>query len=224
MIREHDEILNAIIQARLVAIIRGVPRNKIEGIVEALISGGVRILEFTFEHNKEDYLEENADKIRRTVEQYGEQVIVGCGTALYPHEVETAYGAGARLVISPNVNVDVIRRTKEFGMVSMPGALSVTEIVSAWDAGADIVKLFPAGELGLGYVKAIRGPLCHIPMSAVGGVTPETVAEFLDAGVEVLGVGGQLILSNAVKTNDFSAIERRALAFTDAIAGWEDAH
>ena len=108
-------------------------------------------------------------------------------------------------------------------MVSMPGALTPTEIVAAYDMGADIVKLFPAGELGLGYIKAVRGPLKHIPMSAVGGVKPENVKDFLDAGVCGFGVGGQLVLSKAVKSGDDAAIEARAKEFTDAISKWEAA-
>ncbi len=97
-------------------------------------------------------------------------------------------------VISPNVDYGVIRRTRQLGMVSMPGALTPTEIVAAHGAGADIVKLFPAGTLGVSYIKAVRGPLAYIDMSAVGGVKPENVAEFLDAGVCGFGVGGQLVL------------------------------
>ena len=108
-------------------------------------------------------------------------------------------------------------------MVSMPGALTPTEIVAAYDMGADIVKLFPAGELGLGYIKAVRGPLKHIPLSAVGGVKPENVKDFLDAGVCGFGVGGQLVISKAVKSGDDAAIEARAKEFTDAITQWEAA-
>ena len=91
----------------------------------------------------------------------------------------------------------------------------------AWELGADIVKLFPAGELGLGYIKAVRGPLGHIPMSAVGGVKPENVEDFLNAGVCGFGVGGQLVLPAAVRSGDDAAIEARARAFTEAIARWE---
>ena len=117
----------------------------------------------------------------------------------------------------------VIRRANQLGMVSMPGALTPTEIVAAYDMGADIVKLFPAGELGLGYIKAVRGPLVHIPMSAVGGVKPENVGEFLNAGVCGFGVGSQIVLTKAVKSGDDAAIEARAKEFTDAIKAWEAA-
>ena len=217
----HSEALARIKQEKLVAILRGVPMDRIDGVVGALVRGGVRVLEFTFDHDQPDYLAANAAKIRHTVEKFGDQVLVGCGTAITVEEVEAAHDAGACLVISPNVDMAVIRRTKQLDMVSMPGALTPTEVVAAYNMGADIVKLFPAGELGLGYIKAVRGPLGYIPMSAVGGVKPENVKDFLNAGVCGFGVGGQLVLSKAVKSGDDAAIEARAKEFTDAIAQWE---
>lgn len=219
----HDEALAMIQKERLVAILRGVPMERVDGVVGALIAGGVRILEFTFDHDGKDCLAANAEKIRYTVERYGDRVLVGCGTALSVEEVEAAHRAGACLVITPTVRQDVIERTRELGMVAMPGALTPTEIAAAYAYGADIVKLFPAGELGLGYIKAVRGPLGFIPMSAVGGVKPENVPDFLNAGVCGFGVGGQLVLPKAVKQGDYAAIEARAREFTQAIAQWEAA-
>ncbi len=223
MTRGHDEILADILKTRLVAILRGVPMARVEGVVRALIAGGVRVLELTFDHNRENYLEENAEKIRFVSETFGDAVAVGCGTALTVREAEAARQAGAGLVVSPDGNPEVIRRTRALDMVSMPGALTPTEIVTAHRAGADIVKLFPAGVLGLGYIKAVRGPLCHIPMSAVGGVKPENVKDFLNAGVCGFGVGGQLVPGSAVGRGDYAEIEARARAFTGAIADWEAA-
>lgn len=221
MKRSHEEVLEIIKRERLVAILRGLPMDRVDGVVRALIAGGVRVLEFTFDHGRENYLQENADKIRYAAERFGDAVAVGCGTALSVREVLTAHEAGAELVISPDVNLDVIRKARELGMVSMPGALTPTEIVTAWNAGADIVKLFPAGELGVGYIKAVRGPLGHIPMSAVGGVKPDNVREFLNAGVCGFGVGGPLVLAGAVKDGAYEAIEARAREFMRAIAAWE---
>ena len=219
----HEQVLERIKDEKLVAILRGVPMERIDGVVSALVRGGVRILEFTFDHAEPDCVKANAEKIRRTVEKFGDQVLVGCGTTLTVEEVEAAHEAGSCLMISPNVNEAVIRRARELDMVAMPGALTPTEIVAAYDMGADIVKLFPAGELGLGYIKAVRGPLRHIPMSAVGGVKPENVSDYLDAGVCGFGVGGPLVLAKAVKSGDDAAIEERARAFTDAIKAWEAA-
>lgn len=219
----HEQVLARIQKEKLVAILRGVPMDRIDGVVGALVRGGVKVLEFTFDHAEPDCVKANAEKIRHTVEKFGDQVLVGCGTTLTVEEAEAAYNAGACLMISPNVDEAVIRRAKELGMVTMPGALTPTEIVAAYNMGADIVKLFPAGELGLGYIKAVRGPLKHIPMSAVGGVKPENVGEYLDAGVCGFGVGGPLVLAKAVKSGDDAAIEERAKAFIDAIKAWEAA-
>ncbi len=217
----HDEALAVIRRERLVAILRGVPLSRVDGVVSALIEGGVRVLEFTFDHSSEGAVEENQEKIRRVVSAWGNRVIVGCGTALTTGEVEAAHEAGACLAITPNVNPGVIRRARELGMVAMPGAMTPTEIELAWRSGADIVKLFPAGELGLGYIKAVRGPLGFIPMSAVGGVQPENVSDFLSAGICGFGVGSPLVVPSAVKSGDDSVILERAKAFTNAIAAWE---
>ena len=219
----HEQVLARIQEEKLVAILRGVPMDRIDGVVSALVRGGVKVLEFTFDHAEPDCVKANAEKIRRTVEKFGDRVLVGCGTTLTVEEVEAAHNAGACLMISPNVDEAVIRRARELDMVAMPGALTPTEIVAAYNMGADIVKLFPAGELGLGYIRAVRGPLKLIPMSAVGGVKPENVGEYLDAGVCGFGVGGPLVLAKAVKSGDDAAIEERAKAFTDAIKAWEAA-
>ena len=123
----HDEVLERIKKERLIAILRGVPMERLDGVVGALVRGGVRILEFTFDHQEPDCVEANAAKIRRAVQQFGDRVLVGCGTALTVQEVEAACDAGACLVISPNVDMAVIRRTRQLDMVSMPGALMTTE-------------------------------------------------------------------------------------------------
>lgn len=217
----HDEVLKKIHQEHLIAILRGVPMNRLTGVVSALIAGGVRVLEFTFDHDQDNYFATTVEKIRTMVECYGDKVIIGSGTVLTKEEVQAAYDAGACLIVSPDTNTSVIEKTRSLGMVSMPGALTPTEIVKAYNAGADIIKLFPAGELGLGYIKAIHGPLAHIPMSAVGGVKPQNVKDFLDAGICGFGVGGQLIMKKAVEMGDNAAIETRAREFTQMIAAWE---
>lgn len=224
MNRGHDSVLQMIFREKLIAILRNVPSEQTDGVVSALIRGGVKILEFTFDHGGEHCIRDNQEKVRQTIRQYGDQVIVGCGTVLSIDEAEAAREAGADLIVSPDTNAAVIRRTRELGMVSMPGALTPSEITSAVNAGADIVKLFPAGELGLGYIKALRAPLAHVPMAAVGGVKPGNVADFLNLGVCGFGVGGNLVSGAAVRTADYAAIEARAKEFTEAIAAWEAAY
>ena len=124
MNHQHDAVLAAIRKKKLVAILRGVPEEKLDGVVDALIRGGIRILEFTFDHTSEADVQKNAEKIHHTVEVYGDQVLVGCGTALTIDEVEATCQAGGCLVITPNTNEAVIHRTRELGMVAMPGALT----------------------------------------------------------------------------------------------------
>jgi len=216
----HTDVLSVMKKEKLVAILRGVAYEKLDKVVSALVEGGVRVLEFTYDHDEENCIEETCRKIRRTQELFGDRLIVGCGTTLTVQEVEAAHEAGASLVISPNVDRKVIQRTRELQMVSMPGALTPTEIVCAYEYGADIVKLFPAGDLGLSYIKAVRAPLRHIPMAAVGGVKPENVKDFLNAGVCGFGVGGQLLDPKCVEKDDYAAIAERAKEFTNAICEW----
>ena len=163
---QHEAALEQIKRTRLVAILRGIGSGQALDIASALYEGGVRALEFTFDHDDPDCVAHNCERIHAVRSRFPEDLLVGCGTALTVEEVEKSIAAGGQLVISPNTNVEVIRRTRELGAVSMPGALTPTEIVTAYEAGADLVKLFPAGELGVGYIRAVRGPLGHIPMTA----------------------------------------------------------
>lgn len=209
---------------KLVAILRGVPNEKTLPLVEALHRGGVRILEFTFDHGHPAYLENTLEKLRIVRQGFGNDLTLGCGTVLSVEEADAAISSGAELVISPHTDAEVIAYTKKRNAVSIPGALTPTEIVAAHRAGADFVKLFPAGELGLNYMRAVRAPLHHIPLMPVGGVTPESVPAFLDAGAAGFGIGGQLVEAAALKNNDYGRITACALAFTRAIADWEALH
>ena len=211
----HHEALTQIKAAKLVAILRHVPTDKLDGVVEALIAGGVRVLEFTFDHDSAECVKENAEKIRHTAEKYGDRVLVGCGTALTVQEVEAACDAGACLVISPNVDYGVIRRTRQLGMVSMPGAMTPTEILQAHDAGANFVKLFPTGWLGLKYLKDIMGPINHIKLIATGGITEENFGEFLKAGMVGAGVSSRLVDKKLREQGNYEELTARARKFTE---------
>ena len=217
----HQLALSMIQKHKLVAILRGISIEDSLDVARALYRGGVRVLEFTYDHNLPDYLAKNNEQVRRVCEAFGDEVLVGCGTVLTTDEVQAGCNAGARLMISPNVDESVIRLSRKLDVISMPGAMTPTEVVTAHNAGADIVKLFPAGALGIGYIKALRAPLCHIPMSAVGGVTPETAASFLDVGVCGLGVGGEMVRKSDVERRDWDAVTARAAEFVQAIEKWE---
>ena len=148
----QEQALSLLKETKLVAILRGIPVKQATDIATALYDGGVRVLEFTFDHDDPDCVAHNCQRIRAVKKSFGDEMVVGCGTALTVQEVEASVEAGGQIVISPNVDVSVIAKTKALGAISMPGALTPTEIVMAYNAGADIVKLFPAGTLGVPYI------------------------------------------------------------------------
>ena len=219
----RENVIETIKKEKLIAIVRGIAPEKCLKVAGALYAGGFRLVEITFDQKNPDSWATTAAAIKAVSEAYSGTMEVGAGTVTSVELVELAASAGAKYIISPDTNIDVIKRTRELGLVSMPGALTPTEIVAAHNAGADIVKLFPAGNLGVNYIKAVRAPLAYIPMTAVGGVKPENVSEFLNAGVCGFGVGGQLVPAKAVREGDYAAVEARAKAFTQAIADWEAA-
>ena len=213
--------LEFIQENKVITICRKVYGEDLLRLAAALYEGGVKLIEVTFDQADPDCVEKTAEAIRSLCAAFGDRMMFGAGTVLTREQVKAAAEAGARYIISPNTDASVILFTKELGLVSIPGAMTPSEIITAHNLGADIVKLFPAGELGLGYIKAVRGPLGFIPMSAVGGVQPENVADFLSAGVCGFGVGSPLVVPSAVRSGDDAVILARARAFTGAIAAWE---
>ena len=204
-------------ERKLIAIIREVDRKDIVETVAALLEGGISCVEVTFDHTGSAGIQNTLDCLDAVRERFAEQVILGAGTVLSAGEVELAEKHNARFIISPNTDPTVIRATKEAGMLSMPGALTPSEITAAYGAGADIVKLYPVDILGTGYIKAVKGPLKHIPMSAVGGVTPGNVREFLDSGALCVGIGGNLVNRRLAENKKFLEMQLQAKAFCDKI-------
>lgn len=210
---QSDQIIEKIEAGRIVAILRGDFGGREEEIVGALIESGVTAVEVTL--NSPGAF----DSIKRLSTSFGSRIAVGAGTVLQPDEVERAAGCGARFIVSPNRNVNVIATTKRLGLVSLPGCFTPSEIVEALDAGADAVKLFPAQCLGLDFIKALRGPLPNIRIVPTGGVTPEAARSYIAAGVWALGVGSELIGKDALNDKGFEALRQRASAFVEAARG-----
>ena len=211
-----EKVIQGIREGKVVAILRGMPEEKLIPIAEALYEGGIRMIECTFDHSRADCIEANCRMISALAKHFGERMQVGAGTVLTEEEVEATVQAGGAFIISPNVDEKVIKKTRKLGAVSMPGALTPTEIVAAWNAGAHFVKLFPAGDMGAAYMKSVRAPLKHIPMLAVGGITPENIPEFLAAGAVGFGVGSPLLPKAAIEAGDYQAITARARKFVEA--------
>ena len=203
-------VLQQIQEKRIIAIIRGVSSKDILATAKALIAGGVRLMEITFDHTSEAGMQNTLECFDILTRELGGEILMGAGTVLTPEEVELACEHGAKYIISPNTDEAVIRRTKELGLVSMPGALTPTEVVLARDYGADIVKLFPAGDLGIGYIKSVKAPLAHISVSAVGGVNENNIGDFAKAGVDGFGIGSNLVSAKVVAAGDFSRITETA--------------
>ena len=143
---------------------------------------------------------------------------VGAGTVLTLEQVDIAAKAGAEYIISPDVNEAVIRHTIEMGLVSMPGALTPSEVMAAHRYGADFVKLFPAGNMGASYIKAVRAPISHVKLLAVGGVSAENAKAFITAGCVGVGVGGNLVNKEWIERGEFEKITQAAREIIDAVA------
>lgn len=211
-------VLETILESRLIVILRGVPKNKILGVGEALVKGGVKAAEVTFAADKSTSDEQTAEKIRLLNQNFGNVIAVGAGTVLTPEQADIAAEAGAKLIVSPDVNAEVIKRTKARGLVSVPGAFTATEAAAAHRSGADIIKLFPAGCVSPEYIAALTAPLSHIKFFAVGGITPQNLPEYLNAGALGAGISSGIVAKNAVENDDYAEIERRARVFVDILS------
>lgn len=210
-------ILELLRKERLVIISRGVETETLIQAAKALADEGIRLLESTFDHRLPDPIPENAEKIRALKDAMGDRIRLGAGTVLTVREVQAAFDAGCEYIISPNTNENVIREAKRLGMLSIPGAMTPTEICRAWDLGADMVKLFPADDVGMHYITNLQGPLPHIPLMATGGVNPDTIPEFLARGVTAVGTGITVLKPELLKARDYAAIGRLARLHVDAV-------
>lgn len=213
-----QEVLKRIREGKIIAIIRGISSDKIIELVAAMLEGGVSCAEVTFDQSSDEAAKDTLVSIRKICEHFGDKVCVGAGTVMSKEQVRQAAEAGAKYIISPNTDPEVITETKKLGLVSIPGAMTPTETAYAYSLGADIVKLFPAGNLGASYIKALKAPLKHIPVTAVGGVNAKNCAEFFKAGVVGIGVGGNLVSKELVESQNFAAITAAAKEYIDALA------
>ena len=208
----RQKVLEAIERERLVAIVRGLDTAGVLAAVAAFYSEGVRLVEVTC--NSPDAMK----TIRALREQYGENLHVGAGTVLDVESVFAAHEAGASFILSPDTDTSVIAATRGAGMVSVPGALSATEVRTAQRAGADIVKVFPAGSLGPAYIKDLLGPLNKSRFMVVGGVDLDNIAAFFKAGAMSAGIGSSLVNKTMVANNDAAGLAALARRFLDTIA------
>lgn len=194
----------------LILILRNFPENKLEELVPRMIRAGIGAVEVTFNPSLDDTVEVTCNMIKKIISLADGKLSVGAGTVLYPEWVEAAKDAGCDFIFSPNVDEEIIKLTKKLDMISIPGAYTPSEVMSAYKAGADLVKLFPITVNDIGYFKNIRGPLSHIKFVLTGGVNPDTILPFLEAGAVGLGTGMSILKPELVAADDFDEIERLA--------------
>lgn len=204
-------------KSKIIAIVRGLSKEHMTGLAEALYAGGIDLMEVTFRQQKPETWKDTAAAIAAVDSRMNGRMLVGAGTVLSRKQLDMARDAGAKYIVTPNTNRDLIRRVKEYGLLSFPGALTPSEIVDAYEAGADAVKVFPVGNLGPSYIKAIKAPLSHIPLMAVGGVNEKNAAEFMAAGCCGIGVGGNLVNKSWIEAGEWDRITELAQAYRKAV-------
>lgn len=212
-----QEIIETVSKEKLVAIVRGVKKEQLIPLAEAMYEGGIRLLEVTYSANGSVSDEQTAENIKMLCEHFGERMYIGAGTVIKESQVELTAKAGGKFIISPDTNVAVIKRTKELGLVSMPGAFTPTEIQTAHNAGADFVKLFPAVNSGPDYFKAVSAPLSHVKLLAVGGIDCDNMADYLKVGVCGFGIGSNIINKKMLDAGDYEGLKKLAEKYVKAV-------
>lgn len=210
---DRTATLDRIEQAGVIAVLRGISTEDAEPIGTSLAAGGLTAMEVTAEtpgatHSIECLTAELADR----------DVLVGAGTVLDAASARAVVDAGASFIVTPALDADVVRAANRAGVPVIPGVMTPTEAVRAYELGADAVKLFPASTVGPSHVAALRGPLPHLDIVPTGGISRENVGEYIAAGAFAVGVGSALLDDDILATSDWSALERRASSFVEAVA------
>lgn len=212
----QKQVIQTILQEKIIVIVRGVEREKLLPLCESLYKGGIRLLEITYSAKGTPSDEETAENIRYLAENFQGRMCIGAGTVLTEKQVELTAKAGGKFIISPDAYPSVIQKTKELGLVSIPGAFTATEMQAAHRAGADFIKIFPVSGLGADYVKALKAPLAHLKMLAVGGVDEKNMQAYIQAGACGVGVGSTLIKKDLIAKGEFAEITRLAEKYVEA--------
>ncbi len=212
----REEVIHSILKHKIIVILRGLSEEELICTAEALYRGGIRLAEVTYDSLGNIPDEAAAQCIARLVHSFP-GMHIGAGTVLTERQVQLTAEAGGKFIISPDTNPDVIRQTRESGLVSIPGALTPSECTLAHRSGADFIKLFPIGELQPSYLRAITAPLSHLKFLAVGGVNPDNLARYLRAGACGIGVSTGIVNRDAIRSGDYAAVTRLAETYINAL-------
>jgi 2-dehydro-3-deoxyphosphogluconate aldolase/(4S)-4-hydroxy-2-oxoglutarate aldolase len=209
----REEIFALIVQSGIVPVVRTESAAGAVQAVQAIYRGGIRAAEITMT------VPGAIQALEKVADEFGDRMVLGAGTVLDPETARACMLAGAEFFVTPSLKLSTIEMVKRYSKVMMPGALTPTEILTAWEAGADAVKVFPCGNVGgAKYIKSVKAPFPHIEMVPTGGVNLETTPEFLKAGACAVGVGAELIDGANIRAGKFEVFEQRARQFLDVIA------
>src|SRR5947208_17141878 len=203
--------LRQVLDCGIVAVVRSRDSLQLVEVARALADGGVSVIEITMT------VPDALDVVRAVRKALGDRLLLGAGTILDPETGRAALLAGAEYLVAPTLNLDVIRLCKRYGKLVMPGCFTPTEILTAWEAGADVIKVFPAEVLGPAYFRAVRAPLPQVRLMPTGGVDLATAADFLKAGACCLGIGSQLVEPKAVAAGDFERVRELARQYVRVV-------
>jgi 2-dehydro-3-deoxyphosphogluconate aldolase/(4S)-4-hydroxy-2-oxoglutarate aldolase len=209
----RDVILRSILDIGVVPVVRTSSAESAVLAIEAVYRGGIRAAEITMT------VPGAVKALEKLADAFGDKLVLGAGTVLDPETARICMLAGAQFFVTPALNLKTIEIVKRYSKIIMPGALTPTEIVTAWEAGADFVKVFPCGALGgAKYIKSLKAPLPHIEMVPTGGVSLETTADFLRAGAAAVAVGAELIDAKTISEGRYEVFEERARQFLAEVA------
>ena len=210
----RDAEIQKILDKKAIAIVRGYTPEEVLNLAKALYAGGVELLEVTFDQKSAEARQVTVETLKLLNRELGDKMCFGTGTVTTVEMVRKTHEAGGKFVISPDMDPEVIQATRELGLVSIPGALTPTEIKQAYKYGADFVKVFPVNFMGPAYIKAVAAPLSHIRMLAVGGVDGSNVQDYLAAGAVGAGVASCLFKKDWIKAGQWDKITEASKTFT----------
>lgn len=210
-----EKVLSQVMAGGVIGVIRLHDSSDVVAIMNALASGGVRALEITL--TTPGAIKELENAAARL-----DSVALGAGTVLDSPSARQAILAGAQFVVTPTVCPEVIRMARRYGAATIIGAMTPTEALAAWEAGADLVKIFPASVVGSAFVREMRGPLPQVPLVPTGGITPDNAADFIKAGAAAVCAGSSLLDKAAVANRQYGDLTKRAAALVDAVQSAKD--
>lgn len=213
----RETTISKIKEEKIIVIVRGVAREKLIPMAEAMYEGGIRLMEVTYNANGDPADEEIADRIAMLTKHFEGRMLIGAGTVLTEKQVALTKAAGGRFIISPDAAPEVIRATRAAGLVSIPGCLTPSEMQTAHKAGADFIKLFPSDAFGPAYFKAVKAPLSHLDILAVGGVSTENLADYQAAGAAGFGMASNILDRKAIAAGDWKVIAEKARKYVELV-------